>query len=190
MKLYNFPSKFIFQHNVENHEQLKDRLLDKIIEISNDKKDEYLQDHDIWDCKVITSFFDPDSAILFNENDIIYKTIWKAFDDMLGNVKLNSKIESSKLNRIWFNVYEKGHSQEVHQHCGSDFSGVYILHCTEPNKTVFYSNENHRLLNKTIKTEDIEEGTILIFPSHLCHYVNEIQDDLRVTVAFNITCEV
>jgi len=190
MKVYNFPSKFLFQTKVENHKELKNQLFDKIIDLSKKNEKEYKQNHDTWDCKVLTSFFDPDSAVIFNENPDLYDAIWKAFDEMLGNVILNSKVPKSKLNRIWFNLYKKGYNQEVHQHCGSDFSGVYILHCTEPNKTVFYSNENHRLLNKTLKTEDVEEGTILLFPSHLSHYVNEIQDELRVTVAFNITCEV
>lgn len=187
---FEFPSKFVFEHKLDNHIELKKVLFPLIMDKYESKKEEYLQDFDTWDCKVITSFFDDTAGSMFNEYPELYKSIWKSVDDMFNNVKLNCPVPTSNFNKIWFNIYRKGYNQEVHQHCGSDFSGVYILHCTEPNKTVFYSNEGHRLLNKTYKTEHIKEGSILLFPSHLSHYVNQIEDDMRITIAFNITCNV
>lgn len=190
--LIQFPAKFIYIHKVENHQEVKSKILPIIESDLVENKEKYFNDFGTWDCKVYTSFFDADKGMdILNMVPEIQNAIWTALDKMLEKVQLNSYPKQSHISLFWWNYYSKGHSQEVHQHCGTDFSGIYILKSTDKNKTAFYSAENHRLLNKTILTDEVEEGSIILFPSHLPHYVNPIEDEQgRITVAFNITCEI
>ena len=93
----------------------------------------------------------------------------------------------STVTEIWYNYYNTLQGQEVHNHSGSSLSGIYLLHLQEENKTVFYSHSstNSILCNETKKTTEIQEGNIMLFPSHLAHYVLPCNKK-RITIAFNI----
>ena len=68
------------------------------------------------------------------------------------------------------------------------FSGIYIIDQKGKNQTSFIHND-FGYLDTCINTkniEDIGEGTVMIFPSHLLHYVNPV-DESRCTISFNIT---
>lgn len=189
-ELVTFPAKFVYYDKVEKHEELKKLLLEPILKDAEANK-EYYNNHERWDCEVITSFFDNSKGMsILEQCPLLKDSIWKVVDAMMEKAHLNGLPKESWITQCWYNLYKKGYSQEIHQHCGSDFSGIYILQSNEPNKTVFYSEESHRLLNKSWRTDEIGEGTIMIFPSHFSHYVNPIEDDNRITIAFNITCEI
>ena len=100
--------------------------------------------------------------------------------------------KKSNVDRIWANLYEKMSFQEVHNHVTPHslihFSGIYIIDQKGKNQTSFIHND-FGYLDTCINTkniEDIGEGTVMIFPSHLLHYVNPV-DEARCTISFNIT---
>lgn len=109
---------------------------------------------------------------------------------MLEQVDLVRYPIDSKLSAIWFNIYEEGSFQEVHVHNGNSvsFSGIYLMELNEPNTTTFTVNDEISYLNGRISTADIEEGSVILFPSTLEHYVNPSKFD-RTTIAFNIQSE-
>jgi len=110
----------------------------------------------------------------------------------------------------WMNRYGKGDYQEAHNHLGGHlsfpphFSFAYMLRTFNDDSFVFSyeSSLNHmsNLFGTLFKYEDDdsfvwahtsipkqEEGTLLIFPSSLGHYVlPNKRDDYRVTMSGNI----
>jgi len=109
--------------------------------------------------------------------------------------------------QYWFNKYEKGDFQEIHDHCVSNFepgsyptlSGIYILKSDdEPNSTTFeikdkkgipFHPTKKKMVFDTSNVDDIKEGTLILFSSTLSHLVKPIKTDGRVTIAFNIACK-
>ena len=102
------------------------------------------------------------------------------------------------------NAYEESHFQEPHSHLPGFFSAVHYI-CYDPkvhSPTVFlnpqmdvYSfmfdddfmdvKKNHHL--KESDQFDVVEGDLIIFPSHLKHFVNKNNTkNLRMTISFNI----
>ncbi len=107
----------------------------------------------------------------------------------------------------WFNVYQKGDFQEMHNHrClpllkngkryDNIFSIVYILNSEEDNSTIFKLMGTDTPYFPMMKDcdfytggiEEIKEGTLLIFSSQLNHFVRPIEKSGRITIAFNVAC--
>lgn len=183
MALHIFPGKFVFSHTNKKHKALKQQL-QQLIE--DDAKDPQRLTTS-YGSKLITNYFEQNSHELL-QNPLLIESIWEAVDVMLSQIRLNNKVGKSVLTKMWYNIFNKGYSQQIHQHCGSEFSGIYILNSTQPNQTTFFNDENHLLLNQTIQSNFAQEGDFIIFPSSLTHLVPTIEEDNRITIAFNISC--
>jgi hypothetical protein len=199
MNLFIFPAKFVYWKSVKNHKSIKNQYYPKIIDKLNKEKQTFLsQVENKWDCSCYSNFFEKNGTVIFDQHFIDH-VIWSVFDEMLedlSNSILNFPIpKKSHIKKIWYNYYEKGMFQEVHNHTGffcgtSHFSGVYLMDLNENNTTIFtdiepiqtYPNLNY------FKTEHVNEGNVIIFPSKLMHYVNPCLNN-RLTVSFNIFSE-
>jgi hypothetical protein len=184
MSLKLLRSPFIFYCDVLNHDEIKDIYYPLILDKFRDES--YTPDG--WNCKVKITEVPFLSEKLFQDS-----IIWEPLDQMLGEVNLNRFPTRSFVSGIWANYYTSGDFQEVHDHVGipgsSVFSGIYILDQKGENKTSFINN-NFGILDSQVHTKnmDIKEGTVIIFPSNLLHYVNPVEDE-RCTVSFNIRCD-
>jgi len=186
--LKKLRSPFIYYCDVKNHNEIKKSIYHKILK--------FFEQEDCspksWNCKVQTTF-DYRIDILHNEH-FLDSVVWSTMDDMLKEVDIEGYPKSSSIKMIWANLYEKGSFQEVHDHLSwktdCAFSGIYILHQPGENKISFVNKSNgFPLLNETIHTRDLDvkEGSVMIFPANLLHYVNPVEDE-RCTISFNISC--
>jgi uncharacterized protein (TIGR02466 family) len=103
-----------------------------------------------------------------------------------------------RISNMWININGKGHMNHPHTHPGSVLSGVYYVKCnpktsgrimfTSPHS--YHCNEDH-IETFTPATSGKyfqwpEENKLLIFPAHMCHYVEPSQDDDdRISISFN-----
>ena len=183
-----FPSDFVFWKPVNEHNKIKKELLPLIYNNLNSTKDKQI---DIWRCDVNTEFFE--SAENYTKYfKLIVNEIYPAIDALFNDINSLKIPKQSKVTRIWYNHYVESQGQEVHSHSGGsdNLSGIYLLHLEEPNKTVFYSHASQGscLCDTTKQMNEIEEGNIILFPTHLLHYVLPCQKE-RITIAFNITID-
>jgi len=195
-----FPSNFVYWNSIPNHQEIKEKYYNKLLTVSKN-----------WDnnpyfyTNFTSSFRDYQNTTVNEEikrdSSFLQSVIWNPIDKMLSDNFFNGIIpEYSELSELWFNVYKPGESQEVHEHNGyytniqgkhvcSSYSGIYILHSEESNKTVFYQPApcpgTPVSGSVNYKTDHIEEGNVIIFPSTLLHYVLPCEKS-RVTIAFNI----
>ena len=84
-----------------------------------------------------------------------------------------------KLNSLWGMIYKKGEHARPHDHLPSYFSFVYFVKVDETSSPLIFEASS-----TYIKPEP---GKIVLFPSHLKHYVPEQTSDCeRITIAGNI----
>ena len=204
MSFYHFPSEFVYWDKVENHEEIKNEFLPKILEDSKKKKNNPFNN-----CKFNTNFTyvgEPDPNVM---NKKIYDVISFHLEKMIAEYEKFKAIDfcAQKLMIVkgWWNVYDEGEFQEEHSHGGSpvysdntyfhpSFSAVYILHDDNEKSSIVFRKDGPLPFKrpyeeesfKTEKIKEIKEGTILIFPYNLRHLVKPCIKPGRVTLSYNI----
>jgi hypothetical protein len=205
--IHYFNSPFLYWEKCDDHFAIKDLILP---EIENDylKNKEYYRDNNSWECNCTSSFhskigeqFDSVNQSIMNKS-LIVNAIFKVYNNMMQRLlddnSINEKefnyFTNSYLDDLWYNYYQPGENQEIHEHLPNIFSGVYLLElCGEYNNTVWYNGGSNVFLCDSTMTfgqkrsidNDIGEGTIIIFPSALPHYVPNTKSK-KVTLSFNI----
>ena len=192
--IIQFPSQFFFWTRVENHKEIKEQYFDRLKEHCENYRDK----NDSWECDVSSSFFakeDPAKHTVFDDH-FYQSVVWSTFNECLDEVTGSGVLphpENATIDDVWANLYRPGDFQEVHDHMGSVWSGIYVMHLQELNTTMFqYHNTVQPYFNDigtaSIDTKHITEGNVIWFPSSLNHYVNPAKKE-RLTVAFNLQCE-
>ena len=199
-----FPSHYLYWTQVKDHENIKSKLVPIIHNLitENNYDNPFKKD-----CTMTTNFSEKTD---FLDNEMKEKIIWKCLGEMISetNCSISIKPSDTIIKNYWFNIYEKGDYQEMHQHLAfpfvkngkmyqDTFSVVYILNSDEEeNSTVFKLTDTaipfHPLMQPvefdTSKVDDIKEGTVLIFSNQLNHSVRPIKKSGRTTIAFNVAC--
>ncbi len=179
--LYQFPGPFIFSKEISDHQQIKDKYLPKIVDDIEANKEKYIIPG--WNCEVYSTMLNQVDFLF--DDDLVNKVIWEPLDECLEQTKLSKVPKSSNIHQLWYNYYDEGFFQEAHTHGNSSFSGIYLLKLEEENTTSFVNNTSHEYFDVTYTTKHFKEGTVIIFPSRLLHYVNPVKKN-RITISFNI----
>ena len=204
---YTFPINFVYWKQVPNHKKIKDYLLPII---KKKKKETKSSGPSVWECDINTSFsmgFDFNSFLF--EDKIVKQIVWESIDSMFEELKSLDVPNSSIVKEQWYNIYTKdsqGQYQEIHHHLSEypvihndieyfpSYSLIYVLQSqTEKNPTVFLSPGPHTgrpattsdIYFDTSNHDTIGEGTVIIFPCHLRHYVKPTKQN-RITLSYNI----
>jgi len=188
---FDFPAPFVYHYNVPEHVQIKQELKPKLDAFYQKHHKEQMYKWKIdksYGTGVCTNFHETSSQIKWYTNEHLKAIVWNSLDELLS--KLKYRDSNFKLIRFWWNVYQKGDHAPLHNHGMFGISGVYLLHLNEPNKTVFFSKSKTILENGSdicqYCTDDVPEGTVMLFPSSLSHYV-EPAETARMTISFNVS---
>lgn len=189
-EFFFFPEPFVYHYAVPEHQQLKEELQPKLESFyqkhSQEKKYRWTNDPLITS-KMCTNFNQASLQKNWYTQQHLEAIVWNPLDQLLQ--KLNERTSRCKLSMFWWNVYQKGDSAPIHNHGSFGLSGVYLLHLNEPNKTVFLHNTRMLLKNQQdlihYDTKNVREGTVLLFPSSLNHFV-EPAGTTRMTISFNV----
>ena len=117
------------------------------------------------------------------------------FKDILGvKNKLNFKVSN-----LWVNINGKGAMHRPHLHVGSILSGIYYISVPKNSGNTCFSNPNlfafnclpknayekYTINNSSEVFYELIDSKLLIFPSHLLHYVfpNKSNQN-RITISF------
>jgi hypothetical protein len=187
-----FPCQFVYYTQVENHLELKEKYLSKILDDMEANKTLY-GTLNTWKCNVISSFFSDKGKNLMMFGDEFYnQVVWNPLrslkSEMAKTISLYQFPKKIKLSEIWYNAYDSKLYQEYHNHGTSNFSGIYLFDLNETNKTVFKQDKMPSMcLDKycLYDTSHIGEGNVIIFPSDLSHCVKPCETN-RITISFNL----
>ena len=196
-----FPGPFVFHTQISNHGELKKKFLPQINRLIKDKSE--LLGPNNWKCDCKTSFFEKEySKSLLNDIELVKSIVWDPLDQMLSEARdmdgglctqqIKYGPSESSLGDLWFNQYDKGQFQEPHDHAGgtyknvsSTFSGIYLLELNETNTTTFMAKVGNPHSSFQLLTNHITEGSVIIFPSSLTHYVSPVKTR-KTSISFNI----
>ena len=132
---------------------------------------------------------DPDQTTTFEKINILnlpmLKDLKKQITDILDSLDL-------LLADNWAQQYKKGNEHSLHSHHGSVYSGaLYVDQSRETQGTLFVhptgdavkiSTNRFRYLFKPI----FEPSVLILFPSHITHFVkHEKEDNGRIVISFN-----
>ena len=173
--------------------------------------DEYDKDEDY-----VVPFWDGDvNSSIHKDDSVDYDALLGPIKNLYQKISYNLLPHNCAIDNIWYNVYRKGYSQEVHLHNSwrgdspALFSGTYFCKYEEGHSPIKFWNPStlylSELSSNLVDTSDSREnfyidsygketisyypkqGDLIMFPSFLMHSV-PIQriDSKRVTISFNI----
>ena len=195
--LYLFPV-VSYQSKISNNDELKDMMLSDIV-----KESKSLKVPGGWAVpdSLKTSWGEDIHDILDKHKPELYSSYTECFDEIFD------KEYEIKVNNTWFNLYEEGASQELHDHITNPnwlmrpdhFSCIHFLSydknvhtpvqfCDPINASRSLSPSLSRDYVSEYVDLDINEGDFLMFPCYLSHRVKpqKVSDIPRVTISFNI----
>jgi len=203
MPHFKFPCHYVYWGQVKDHENIKSKLLPIINSLTAENK----STNPFKACTMTTNF---SKATDFIDDETKAKIIGKHLEEMISetNCFTSIKISDAIITEYWFNVYEKGEYQEMHQHIGfpietngkrydQTLSMVYILNSDEEENSIVFKLTDTNIpyfpmltqsVFNTGAVKEIKEGTLLIFSNQLNHYVLPVKTNGRVTIAFNVAC--
>ena len=132
----------------------------------------------------LTSRFKYYNLLQLNETKFLKDVIRKFHDDFLDTLKY--RVGDNYYVQCWANVMRKGEKIQKHIHGNNNYGylGGHICVYTKDTNT-YYSNPYNRE-NFVSKNYD---GKLTFFPDYLAHYTDEVKNDLRITVAFDMITE-
>ena len=202
MPHFKFPCHYVHWGQVKDHDNIKSKLLPIINSLIS--KNKYTNPFKA--CTMTTNFSKMSD---FMDRETMDKIIGTHLEEMVSETNCFPILKplDAIVTEYWFNVYQKGDFQEMHNHrClpllkngkryDNIFSIVYILNSEEDNSTIFKLMGTDTPYFPMMKDcdfytggiEEIKEGTLLIFSSQLNHFVRPIEKSGRITIAFNVAC--
>jgi hypothetical protein len=140
----------------------------------------------------LTSRFEHYNLLTWNETEIqkIYKNIGYHLNFFFNKILL--AVPNKLRIQCWANVMRKGDQIKPHVHdvSNNSYMGGHI--CVYANNTqTHYINPFKYLagVDQEIYSSDNKEGKITLFSDNIPHYTDEVSDDLRITIAFDILHE-
>ena len=184
-----FPSR-IFKYNLQLPE-LKQKMVDRYHSWSDHSANKTPNG---WSCDVRTEF----QGAFPQENKKYYDELLKEWRKEIG------LFDKPYIDEIWMNAYETQQFQESHRHLPGFYSGIhYIMFDPKVHVGTTFQNpqdaihsfmfddsfmdENINSYLQENQTPDVQEGDVILFPSHLKHFVKRNDSNqLRMTISFNI----
>ena len=100
-----------------------------------------------------------------------------------------------RITQSWLNYTKPGEHHHKHAHPNSFISGVLYMKALRESDKIYFFNEKYRpidlptnnwnLYNSKSWWFEVGTGDLMLFPSSLTHWVDHVQGDERISLAFN-----
>ena len=172
---------FIYENMLElNFEKLKHDILNLEKDII-EKYPPYNDGNTELGSNSLTSRFIHYNLLQIDETKFLKDIIRKKHDDF-SNI-LEYEIGDTYYVQCWANVMRKGEQIKTHSHAKNNYSYLSGHICVHTENTNTHYIAPYFINEFSSKNE---LGKITLFPSWLRHYTDEVNTDLRITIAFDI----
>lgn len=155
---------YIFKTKVDNHQEIKEELLQKINLIPQNPMT-------VKDSKILHTDWHLPRDMYREYKDLFLKTV----DPHMKYVGEKLEVDSYEIVNYWFQIYGQGNTHTWHNHPGLHYAHVYFIECPKGLSTKFKNFE-----------VDCEEGDILSFPAFIPHMSPLIKNnEMKTIIAFN-----
>ena len=193
-KLFTYFPHPVFYYKLDNYNSYNVELSKYIYDLQkNDSKGQSLSNVNGWH----SPFFN-----IKNKDSVGYKFLIKIQPYIMDVFKSYGWIfdpHKVRFSGVWAIINKKGNFNTEHIHPNSHLSGAYYVKAPENcgnfkvynphsiSRDKFPPRQTPTDLNRLVAEHEINEGDLLIFPSHLPHSVLPNQsDDERIVVSFNL----
>ena len=191
MSIYRFPGAYVWQRKLPNHEEIKARVLPKILAAAEANEDNVDFKWSLEDSStVVTNYVQERTSpwAYFTPEDVQEIALGSAYEFAASNSIPDAEFPDGFVIRtFWWNRYLPGATAPPHVHSGC-ISGVYLLEQTERCPLEFFDLNMYSPDPEKPSTNywpEVEEGTVLLFPGTLTHWVRPATAP-RTTVSFNL----
>ena len=190
--LFRFPGAFVWQYKLPNHGELKTRVLPKIIEEAEANSSNPDYKWSLSEPSSLVTNYGPSSSNpfeIFTAEDIRHIALGSAqamFDS--EETGWATFAPTYIIKGFWWNRYTQGSTAPPHAH-SAGIAGVYLLEQAERCPLEFMDLNAHSPDHENQTTyhwPEAEEGTVLLFPGSLTHWVRPTVGP-RTTVSFNLS---
>jgi len=98
--------------------------------------------------------------------------------------KQENKFEQ-KISNSWFNVQTSGGFTAPHRHTNSVYSGALYIESNPETQRIEWINPLEEFSGPDGVSSDCVPGELIIWPSHLVHFVKSFSEDRRIVISFN-----
>lgn len=166
MRTISIEQQILIQPTV-NHTQFKDLLLKQIEETSYKSINNSEE-----------SITKTDYHIKETQREWV-KTFTSNTQETLKDILDTLQFQSANFPSVWFQQYTTNDYHAFHHHPMSNYSGIYYLELTDNTYTQI-------LINNKITDIEVNEGDIVVLPSHIVHRCPKVQSNTRRTIiSFN-----
>ena len=187
---FQFPSAYIWHRTLPNHEEIKARVLPKIIsEAEQNQSESAYKWSDDCPSTVVTSYRNKDRIFEVFQLEDLQHIALESLGEFIRSGELRNAVfaDNYTLKAFWWNRYCEGSIAPPHVHsCG--ISGVYFLEQTGESPLHFMDVNPHATDSERPSltfSPQVGEGSVLLFPGTLTHWVAPASGP-RTTVSFNL----
>lgn len=121
--------------------------------------------------------------------------VQKCVDEYLKSIYAPKENVGLRITQSWLNYSKPGEFHHKHAHANSFVSGVLYMKAVKGKDRIYFYNDTYRQIN--IPTDNwnvfnssswwlpVETGSLMLFPSSLSHSVEPVQEEERISLAFN-----
>ena len=194
---YNIFPVTIYKTRIEDNNLLKEKIISGV-----EKSLPELDPPEDWATDNLKTSFEGEpkgKEVLVGKNNILLK---KYYSDAISEI-FDKEITWEIVDDIWYNYYEKGSYQELHEHIADPFQKIHFscIHYLSYDREIHTPAEfqdpisairAHSLtLDKDFVGDfyipQVKEGDLIMFPAYLQHRVlpQKVSDIPRITLSFN-----
>ena len=194
---YNIFPVTVYKTRIEDNDFLKEKIVSSV-----EKALPELDSPKDWATDNLKTSFGGEpkgKEVLVGKNNVLLK---EKYSNAISEI-FDREITWEITDDIWYNYYEKGSYQELHQHIADPFQKIHFscIHYLSYDKDVHTPAEFHdpisaiRAHSLTLDRDfvgdffipQVEEGDLIMFPAHLQHRVlpQKVSDIPRITFTFN-----
>ena len=194
---YNIFPVTVYKTRIEDNDFLKEKIVSSV-----EKALPELDSPEDWATDNLKTSFEGEpkgKEVLVGKNNVLLK---EKYSNAISEI-FDREITWEIVDDIWYNYYEKGSYQELHQHIAGPFQKIHFscIHYLSYDRDVHTPAEFHdpisaiRAHSLTLDKDfvgdffipQVEEGDLIMFPAYLQHRVlpQKVSDIPRITLSFN-----
>ena len=194
---YNIFPVTVYKTRIEDNDLLKEKIVSSV-----EKALPELDSPEDWATDNLKTSFEGEpkgKEVLVGKNNVLLK---EKYSNAISEI-FDREITWEIADDIWYNYYEKGSYQELHEHIADPFQKIHFscIHYLSYDRDVHTPAEFHDpisairahslTLDKNFVGDffipQVEEGDLIMFPAYLQHRVlpQKVSDIPRITLSFN-----
>jgi hypothetical protein len=166
----NIIKDYFFLNKLENHVNIKNQLIDMILQADGEMQNSGGSTIEKTDFQVA------------NKQRMYANFFVSEIEHLMLLLQNKMLAQGWNINPLWYQIYNKNHHHTWHNHCNSNFANIYYVQLPDKSSiTEFYD-----IVNKKVFKLEVTEGELITFPAFFLHRSPPNKSDKsKIIISFN-----